>query len=111
MSIAHGFMSILIHRAQFMSIARMSYAHILGTMYELCSYYDQWLYHRRAMLYHIIYDLYHDPYPRAQLDDRDTPSDLLSASAKPSSIGLSALDLNLSTSQTSSTAPSETWPW
>ena len=40
MSIAHGFMSILIHRAQFMSIARMSYAHILGTMYELCSYYD-----------------------------------------------------------------------
>ena len=40
MSIAHDFMSILIHRAQFMSIARMSYAHKISPMYELCSYYD-----------------------------------------------------------------------
>ena len=62
MSIAHGFMSILIHRAQFMSIARYELCSYFGTMYELCSYYDKWLYHRRAMLYHIIYDLYHDPY-------------------------------------------------
>ena len=65
MSIAHGFMSILIHRAQFMSIARYELCSYFGTMYELCSYYDKWLYHRRAMLYHIIYDLYHDPYPAA----------------------------------------------
>ena len=40
MSIAHGFMSLLIPRAQFMSIARMSYAHKISLMYELCSYYD-----------------------------------------------------------------------
>ena len=33
-------------------------------MYELSSYYDRWLYHRRAMLYYIMYDHYHDPYSR-----------------------------------------------
>ena len=41
----------------------MSYAHILGTMYEHSSYYDKGFIIDELMLYHIIYDLYHDPYP------------------------------------------------
>ena len=40
MSIAHSFMSILIHRAGFMSIARYEFYDNIGSMYELCSYYD-----------------------------------------------------------------------
>ena len=40
----------------------MSYAHILGTMYEHSSYYDKGFIIDELMLYHIIYDLYHDPY-------------------------------------------------
>ena len=40
MSIAHSFMSILIHRAGFMSIARYELYDNIGSMYELCSYYD-----------------------------------------------------------------------
>ena len=40
MSIAHNFMSILIHRAGFMSIARYEFYDNIGSMYELCSYYD-----------------------------------------------------------------------
>ena len=40
----------------------MSYAHILGTMYERSSYYDKGFIIDELMLYHIIYDLYHDPY-------------------------------------------------
>ena len=40
----------------------MSYAHILGTMYEHSSYYDKGFIIDEIMLYHIIYDLYHDPY-------------------------------------------------
>ena len=39
----------------------MSYAHILGTMYERSSYYDKGFIIDELMLYHIIYDLYHDP--------------------------------------------------
>ena len=38
MSIAHNFMSILIHRAGFMSIARYEFYDNIGSMYELCSY-------------------------------------------------------------------------
>ena len=41
----------------------MSYAHILGTMYERSSYYDKGFIIDELMVYHIIYDLYHDPYP------------------------------------------------
>ena len=37
MSIAHSFMSILIHRAGFMSIARYEFYDNIGSMYELCS--------------------------------------------------------------------------
>ena len=44
----------------------MSYAHILGTMYEHSSYYDKGFIIDELMLYHIIYDLYHDPYGRQQ---------------------------------------------
>ena len=40
MSIAHNFMSILIHRAGFMSIAHYEFYDNIGSMYELCSYYD-----------------------------------------------------------------------
>ena len=40
MSIAHRLMSILIHRAGFMSIARYEFYDNIGSMYELCSYYD-----------------------------------------------------------------------
>ena len=40
MSIAHSFMSIFIHRAGFMSIARYEFYDNIGSMYELCSYYD-----------------------------------------------------------------------
>ena len=40
MSIAHNFMSILIHRDCFMSIARYEFYDNIGSMYELCSYYD-----------------------------------------------------------------------
>ena len=40
MSIAHSFMSILIHRAGFMSIARYEFYDNIGSMYGLCSYYD-----------------------------------------------------------------------
>ena len=40
MSIAHRFMSILIHRAGFMSIAHYEFYDNIGSMYELCSYYD-----------------------------------------------------------------------
>ena len=40
MSIAHSFMSILIHRAGFMSIAHYEFYDNIGSMYELCSYYD-----------------------------------------------------------------------
>ena len=58
MSIAHGFMSILIHRAQFMSIARMSYAHILGTMYE----YSSCMIFPLSCMINVDHSLYHDPY-------------------------------------------------
>ena len=40
MSIAHSFMSFIIHRAGFMSIARYEFYDNIGSMYELCSYYD-----------------------------------------------------------------------
>ena len=40
MSIAHRSMSILIHRAGFMSIAHYEFYDNIGSMYELCSYYD-----------------------------------------------------------------------
>ena len=52
----------------------MSYAHILGTMYEHSSYYDKGFIIDELMLYHIIYDLYHDPYlvPRRDLVEEGT---------------------------------------
>ena len=46
----------------------MSYAHILGTMYEHSSYYDKGFIIDELMLYHIIYDLYHDPYLFSTID-------------------------------------------
>ena len=58
MSIAHGFMSILIHRGQFMSIAR----------YELCSYFGPMFEYSSCMIFslscmiNVDHGLYHDPY-------------------------------------------------
>ena len=52
----------------------MSYAHILGTMYEHSSYYDKGFIIDELMLYHIIYDLYHDPYQQWVCDLRKTIS-------------------------------------
>ena len=52
----------------------MSYAHILGTMYEHSSYYDKGFIIDELMLYHIIYDLYHDPYLAMDTIDHLSPT-------------------------------------